>query len=70
MCSLPLQLSEAALQQKIDQAEAAVTRAHAAFDQADHGDRAIYAQLLLAEKKALEQLREQALLQLRAATSK
>ena len=61
-------MSETLLRQKIDQAEAAVTKAQGAYDEANDREKAVCAQLLLADKKALEQLREEALIQLRAAT--
>ncbi len=56
------------LKLKIEQAEAAVARAHQLYEEAEPGavkDSCL--QLLLAEKKALEQVREKDLLQQRAA---
>ncbi len=63
------------LELKVEQAEAAVARAHKAYDEAEPGSykdsclQLLLAEnaLLLAEKKALEQLREKDLLQQRAA---
>ena len=62
-----LQMSEALLQQQIEQAKDAITKAQAAYDEADNRERAVCAQLLLADQKTLEQLREPELIQLRAA---
>ena len=62
-----LQMSEAFLQQQIEQAKAAVTKAQAAYDEANDREKAVCAQLLLADQKTLEQLRETELIQLRAA---
>ena len=56
------------LKLKIEQAEAAVARAHQLYEEAEPGavkDSCL--QLLLAEKKALEQVREKDLLQQQAA---
>lgn len=61
-------MTEAVIEQKLLQAEAAVATAQAAYEAADDGSRTLCGQLLLAEKKALEQLREEKLIQLRAAT--
>lgn len=55
-------MSKALLRQKIEQAEATVTKAQAAYDEANDREKAVSAQLLLADKKALEQLREEALM--------
>ena len=53
---------------KIEQAEAAVARAQKLYDEAEPGSsKDSCLQLLLAEKKALEQVREKDLLQQRAA---
>ncbi len=53
---------------KIEQAEAAVARAQKLYDEAEPGSsKDSCLQLLLAEKKALEQVRENDLLQQRAA---
>ena len=56
------------LKLKIEQAEAAVAQAHKVYNEAEpstHKESCL--QLLLAEKKALEQLREKNLLQQRTA---
>ncbi len=56
------------LKLKIEQAEAAVAHAHNVYDEAEPGSfKDSCLQLLLAEKKALEQVREKDLLQQRAA---
>ncbi len=56
------------LKLKIEQAEAAVAHAQKVYDGADPGSvKDSCLQLLLADKKALEQLREKDLLQQRAA---
>ena len=59
---------EAKLKLKIEQAEAAVARVQKVYDEAEPGSsKDSCLQLLLAEKKALEQVREKELLQQRAA---
>jgi len=59
---------EAKLKLKIEQAEAAVARVQKVHDEAEPGSsKDSCLQLLLADKKALEQLREKELLQHRAA---
>ncbi len=56
------------LKLKIEQAEAAVEHAHKVYNESEPGsNKESCLQLLLAEKKALEQLREKDLLQQRAA---
>lgn len=56
------------LKLKIEQAEAAVARAHQLYEEAEPGAvKYSCLQLLLAEKKALEQVREKDLMQQRAA---
>ena len=66
--SLPRQMSEAGLEQRLRQAEAAVVKAQAAYDTAHDGSKTLCGQLLLAKEKALEQLMEEKLIQQRAAT--
>ena len=66
--SLPRQMSEAGLEQRLRQAEAAVTKAQAAYDTADDESKTLCGQLLLTNEKALGQLREEKLIQLRTAT--
>ena len=61
-------MSEAGLEQRLRQAEAAVSKAQAAYDTAQDGSKTLCGQLLLAEKKALEQLMEEKLIQQRIAT--
>ena len=61
-------MSGAGLEQRLRQAEAAVVKAQAAYDTAHDGSKTLCGQLLLAEKKALEQLMEEKLIQQRAAT--
>ena len=56
-------MSEAGLEQRLRQAEAAVVEAQAAYDTAHDGSKALCGQLLLAEKKAREQLKEKKLFQ-------
>ena len=63
----PRQMSEAGLEQRLQRSEAAVVKAQAAYDKAHDGSKTLCGQLLLAEKKALEQLREK-LIQKRTAT--
>ncbi len=59
---------EAKLKLKIEQAEAAVARVQKVYDEAEPGSsKDSCLQLLLAEKKALEQVREKELFQQRAA---
>ena len=65
--SLALQMTEADIEQRILQAEAAVATAQAAYAGADEGSRTLCGQLLLAEEKALERLWKQQLLPQRAA---
>ncbi len=60
--SLPRQMSEAGLEQRLQQAEAAVVKAQAAYDTAHDGSKTLCGQLLLAEMKALEQLMEEKLI--------
>ncbi len=66
--SLPRQMSEAGLEARLRQAEAAVVKAQAAYDTALDGSKTLCGQLLLAKEKALEQLMEEKLIQQRAAT--
>lgn len=66
--SLPRQLSEAGLEERLRQAEDAVNTAQATFDTANDKREELCGQLLLARQNALAQLREEKLLQLRAAT--
>ncbi len=63
-------MSEAALQQETEQAKADVVKAQAAYDEAPGGNKTLCAQLLLAKESALAQLREEKLIQRRAATGK
>ena len=60
--SLPRKMSEAGLEQRLQQAEAAVVKAQAAYDTAHDGSKTLCGQLLLAEMKALEQLMEEKLI--------
>ncbi len=66
--SLPRKMSEAGLEQRLQQAEAAVVKAQAAYDKAHDGSKTLCGQLLLAKEKALEQLMEEKLIQRRTAT--
>lgn len=61
-------MSETDLEQEIKQAKAAVAKAQIAYEEADDEDSTLRGQLLLAEKNALSQLREERLIQQRAAT--
>ena len=61
-------MSGAGLEQRLRQAEAAVVEAQAVYDTAHDGSKTLCGQLLLAEKKALEQLMEEKLIQQRTAT--
>jgi hypothetical protein len=61
-------MSEKAVEEEIKQAKAAVAKAQTAYDEADDENRTLCFQLLLAEKNALAQLREERLIQQRAAT--
>ncbi|DBB05698.1 TPA: hypothetical protein ACH3X1_012307 [Trebouxia sp. C0004] len=61
-------MSEAGLEQRLRQAEAAVVKAQAAYDTAHNGSKTLCGQLLLAKEKTLEQLVEEKLIQLRTAT--
>ncbi len=65
---LLLQMAEAALQQEIKEAKAAVVEAQAALKGADDADKTLYGHLLLAKENALAQLREKELIQQRAST--
>lgn len=61
-------MSEAGLEQRLRQAEAAVVRAQAAYDTAHDEGKMLCGRLLLAKEKALEQLMELKLIQQRTAT--
>ncbi|DBA77224.1 TPA: hypothetical protein ACH3X1_009795 [Trebouxia sp. C0004] len=61
-------MSEAGLEQRLRQAEAAVVKAQAAYDSAHDGSKTLCGQLLLAKGRALEQLMEEKLIQQRTAT--
>ncbi len=61
-------MAEAALQQEIEEAKAAVVEAQAALKGADDANKTLYGQLLLAKENALAQLREKELIQQRLST--
>jgi len=66
--SLPRQMSEAGLEARLRQAEAAVIEARAEYQTAHEESKTLCGQLLLAEQKVLEQLMEEKLIQQRTAT--
>ncbi len=55
-------------EQRLQRADAAIVKAQAAYDTAHNGSKTLCGQLLLAKRKALEQLMEEKLIQQRTAT--